>query len=109
MSAMNPKRKLSEDYTGEETMKKEDQMAMVDDDEEAFEDDDDEEYEDDEDYKELERRERTGSIIQDFMAAENVELKKSLKAMQKENDELKKILKQDYNVSYHAVKKDYEM
>lgn len=108
---MNPKRKLSEDYS-EDAMKKEDQMAMVDDDEEAFddEDEDDDYFEEDEEItmENMVRRERTNSVIQDFMAAENVELKKSLKAMQKENDELKKILKQDYNVTYHAAKKDYE-
>ncbi|RCK63135.1 Blood-induced peptide 1 [Candida viswanathii] len=108
------KRKLSQEEQ-EETMKKvgEDMvMAQEEEDEDdAFEDDDEEEEDEEEGptLQEMVSRDRANSLINEFINNEKEELRRMLKEVQQENESLKKILKRDYNVSYHAVKKDYEM
>ncbi|KAL6450984.1 BLP1 Blood-induced peptide 1 [Candida maltosa Xu316] len=47
------------------------------------------------------------SVIEDFIMAENSELKKTLSQVQQENEKLKKVL-HDNDINYINIKKDYE-
>ncbi|EMG49437.1 Homeobox leucine-zipper protein [Candida maltosa Xu316] len=75
-------------------------------DDEEF-DDEFEEEEEEQSVENLQRKNRAMSVIEDFIMAENSELKKTLSQVQQENEKLKKVL-HDNDINYINIKKDYE-
>lgn len=92
----NMKDKLS--YLTEE--QKQDVDAMMEDDE-SYDEDEEEEMKpmtmDD-----LERKNRALVVIEEYLQNENGELRKTLKEIQKENEALKNVLKNDFKVNYKS-------
>ncbi|KAI3402941.1 hypothetical protein KGF56_004193 [Candida oxycetoniae] len=56
---------------------------------------------------ELERKNRALIIIDEFLQNENAELKKSYREIEKENQALKQVLKNDFQSNYKYIKKPY--
>ncbi|EGW32537.1 uncharacterized protein SPAPADRAFT_61600 [Spathaspora passalidarum NRRL Y-27907] len=50
----------------------------------------------------LERKNRALTVIEEFLQSENGQLRKSLREMQKENEELKNVLRKDFQVNYKS-------
>ncbi|KAI5954684.1 hypothetical protein KGF54_002460 [Candida jiufengensis] len=57
--------------------------------------------------EELTRQNRALIIIEEFLQNENLELKKSFKDLEKENQALKKVLKNDFQSNYKYINKSY--
>lgn len=57
--------------------------------------------------EELARKNKAMEMIQTFLQQENMELKKSYQELSKENQALKKVLKNDFQSNYRYIKKDY--
>ncbi|CAK9436827.1 uncharacterized protein LODBEIA_P13490 [Lodderomyces beijingensis] len=57
--------------------------------------------------EELERKNRALIVIEEFLQNENAELKKSFREMEKENQALKNVLKNDFHSNYKYINKSY--
>ncbi|KAG7662792.1 uncharacterized protein J8A68_003715 [[Candida] subhashii] len=93
----NMKDKLS--YLTEE--QKQDMDAMMMEDDESY-DEEEEEEQQPMSMDDLERKNRALVVIEEFLQNENGELRKSLKEMQKENEALKNVLRNDFKVNYKS-------
>ncbi|RLV94785.1 hypothetical protein JA1_001595 [Spathaspora sp. JA1] len=102
------RRKLSQELDTEEMKdklsyltdeQKQDVEDMMADDEDM---DDDEEGEKVLSMDDLERKNRALTVIEEFLQSENGQLRKSLREMQRENQELKNVLRNDFQVNYKS-------